>query len=694
MGRDFLMELGCEEIPAKMLPQAIHDLKDSIENALKGSDLSYRDLDVFAAPRRLTLLIKSLSEKQPDSKIQVVGPPRQIAFAPDGTPGKAALGFAKGQNISLKKLKFVKKNGKEFLMAEKFVRGEKTFIIMPSLLQKVFSGLNFPKMMRWGQGVYRFVRPVRSLLVLFGTQKVNMELFGVKSSLYTFGHRFLGQTKIKISSPKEYLPLLEKNFVIVDQQKRKERIDKLLASAAKNSGCRLVADASLVEEVTFLVDYPTTAVGVFSKRFLELPEEILITTLKHHQKCFSLKKEKKLVNQFLCVLNTKKTHARKIIAGNKLIIEGRLNDAEFYWKRDRTVSLEERIKSLESLQFHEKLGNYYQKSSRLSILSSFLSQKLQLDREWSDIAEKAAFLSKTDLTTEMVKDFPELQGIMGGIYSQRDGMDAEIARGIYEHYLPYALTGESPQSITGSILSISDKLDTLVGCFGLGLIPSGSRDPFALRRAAQGIIKVSVDKELHLSLQKIIDLGMRLYADSDICLTEQDTRQKIIDYFKDRMKFFFAFKGYTYDSINAVVGADFDDPFDVYQRVDALTRIRKDKDFEALAISHKRIRNIINNQKRGSINEHLLQEEDERELYKAYSHVEKEVQHLVKDHQYFQALKRIASLRNKVDNFFDHVLVMSEEEALKENRVSLLASLSDLFMKIADFSEIVVAGSN
>ncbi len=692
MEKDFLMEIGCEEIPAQMLPQAIRDIKTSLQSALKNSELSFLKLNVYATSRRLAFLIKSLSEKQPDSKIQVVGPPREIAFLPDGTPGKAALGFARGQKINPKKLKFIEKNGKDFLMAERLVKGEKTARLMPPLLQKVFSELSFPKMMRWGKGNVRFVRPIRSLIVLYGSQKIATELFGIRSSSYTFGHRFLGQSRIKIATPKTYLSTLKKNYVIADQEERKEKIKNLLKSEVKKSGCRLVPDDLLIEEVTFLVEYPTAAVGTFSKRFLELPEEILITTLKHHQKCFSLKRGKKLINKFLCILNNKKEYARKIMTGNELIIDGRLSDAEFYWKRDRTVSLEDRISSLKGLQFQEKLGNYYEKVLRLSSLSEFLGEEFQIGSDGIENAKKAAFLSKADLTTEMVKDFPELQGIMGGIYARLDGWDEKIAKGIYEHYLPLALIGESPQSHTGSILSISDKLDTIVGCFGLGFIPSGSRDPFALRRASQGIIKVCVDKQYHLSLKRLIDFGIKLYADSGISIAGQETAKKIMDYFKERMKFFFSHKGYAYDSINSAVEASFDNPFDAYLRVEAITKIRKDKDFEALAVSHKRIRNIIAQQKRGDINEDLLQEAEERELYKAYCQIEQDVKELVKDYQYFHALKRIAALRKPVDNFFDHVLVMTEEERLRNNRVSLLASLSDLFMEIADFSEIVVAG--
>lgn len=692
MKKDFLMEVGCEEIPAKMLPQTIHDIKSSLEIALKNAELSFQNLHVYATPRRLALFIKSLSEKQPDSTTQVFGPPRETAFLADGTPGKAALGFAKGQNITLKKLKFIKKNGKDFLVAEKRVKGEKTVRLMPTLLQKIFSELSFPKMMRWGRGNVRFVRPIRSLLVLFGSQRISMELFGIKSSIYTFGHRFLGKARIKISLPDEYRSILEKNFVIADHEERKKKIKKLLHTQAKRSGFRLVPDDPLIEEVTFLVEYPSVGVGEFSKRFLELPEEILITTLRHHQKCFSLKKGKRLLNKFLCILNNKKEYASNIMTGNELIIDGRLSDAEFYWRRDRSEPFEGRTHALKGLQFQEKLGNYYDKVHRMSSMAEFLASECHFDQETVSNIKKAAILSKADLTTEMVKDFPELQGIMGGIYSQLDGWNEVIAQGIYEHYLPSTLMGESPESRVGSILSISDKMDTIIGCFGLGLIPSGSRDPFALRRATQGIIKVSVERQFHLSLQKLIHYGIRLYEDSGVPLTEQETEKKVMDYFKERMRFFLSYKGYAYDSINAVLEADYDNPFDAFLRAEAIAKIRKDKDFEALAVSHKRIRNIISQQPQTGIDENLFQENEERELHRAYLQLEQEVKDLVESSQYFQALKKIATLRKSVDNFFDHVLVMAEEIPLRNNRISLLVSLSNLFLKVADFSEIVVAG--
>ncbi|MEW5806874.1 MAG: glycine--tRNA ligase subunit beta [Acidobacteriota bacterium] len=708
MSKDFVLELGCEEIPAQMLPDAINDMEKLLEALLAESNLKYEAIRIFATPRRLAAIIINLDERQPNSEITIIGPPKDVAFLPDGNPGKAALGFAKAQNIDVKKLECTERNGRQFLTATRTKKGKKAVEILPELFQRLFLSLSFPKMMRWGDGMFRFVRPVHSLLALYGKQRVNMKLFGIKSSRYSFGHRVLGERKIEVESPGHYLKALERKMVIADHSKRKRLIHEMLLKEASRIGDELKLDEALEDEVAHMVEYPFVASGQFSKHFLELPEEIIVTTLRHHQKCFSLKREGKITNAFLAVVNNKKEKAKNILKRMEGIVEGRLRDAEFYWNEDRKVPLESRLQLLKGIQFHEKLGSYHEKVKRMAHLATViydlaahcLSSEESDSKKEKDVLicykdpsiEKAALLSKVDLTTEMVKDFPELQGIMGGIYASVEGLPGNVSKAIYEHYLPMSITDKSPSSLLGAALSISDKMDTIIGCFGIGLIPSGSKDPFALRRSAQGILKVCTDRKLHIPFDRLIEEGIRSYGDLSIKLDEDGLSSKVMEYFKERMKFFFESEGNAYDTVNAALASGCNDPYDVQLRVGALTRMRSHKDFESIAISHKRIRNIISDQEKGKIDGKLLRDADEIELYKSYRSVLEKVERFAEDKKYLEALHEIATLRGSVDSFFDHVLVMTEDTDIRRNRLSLLYSLSDLFMKIADFSVIVVSG--
>ncbi len=693
MRKNFLLELGCEEIPATMIPEALKEIESRGKNMLTEDQLGFEDITVMATPRRLTIMIKNLDERQPDSRVSVVGPPRASAFSADGTPGKAAVGFARAQNISVDRLKCIEKNGKEFLVAVRVKKGRRATEIIPGLFQKLFSNVNFPKTMRWGDGNVRFVRPVRSLLVLFGKRTIGMELFGVRSTRYSFAHRILGDMKIKIEMPEMYREQLKKNYVIIDHREREALIHEMLQEEAVKCGCKLMTDDALLEEVNFMVEYPSVISGEFDARFLGLPEEILVTTLKHHQKCFSLKKDGKITNRFLSVINNRKERTQNIIRGMERITEGRLSDAEFYWNEDRKMPMEKRVELLRGIQFHEKLGAYSEKVQRIASLASSISTMGGVNGNIARKAERAALLSKADLTTEMVKDFPELQGIMGAIYARLDGIDDEIAQGIYEHYLPMSMEDVSPKNTVGAILSIADKMDTIIGCFGIGLIPSGSRDPFGLRRAAHGILKVCIERGLSIKIYALVQCGIESYRKTSIDFAGSELKNSISNYFKERMKYYFESGGSSYDTVNAVLAADCDDPLDVSMRVQALSEIRRLKDFEALAVSHKRIRNILSGQERGKVRPDLFKEADEKVLYEKYQEIKEKIEHLIVEKSYLDALRSVATMRKTVDRFFDTVLVMAEDADIRKNRIALLSSLSDLFMKIADFSEIVVSGS-
>lgn len=699
------MEIGCEEIPAGMLEPAAESLKNLLSKELKAARIEADGIQSYYTPRRLIVYIPKIAERQEDLVETVVGPPKSAAFDKDGHATKAATAFAIKHNVSLKKLKIVTTEKGQYLGLEKKVKGEKTSGVLSSILPKITGAIPFPKMMCWTEDKFRFIRPIRWLLAVLDGRVVKFDVAGIRSSNKTRGHRMLGKKRILVKSFDEYRVSLQESFVVIDPAERREMIrkgiDRIIDGLAKQHGyAYILEDEELLEEVTNLNEYPQVILGniiLTAEEFHSLPNEVLTTVMKKHQKYFSLlDRERNLYQYFLAVVNTSVEDQdvyRIISDGHARVLRARLEDAIFFWNTDRKIKLADRVEKLRNVLFQEKLGSYYDKTERIKAIAGRLAHIWSLDQETANNIQTAACLAKADLTTEMVKELTELQGIMGGLYAKNEGYAEKVWLAIYEQYQPGNLQENSPRTLEGAILSISDKIDTIVGCFGIGAIPKGSGDPFALRRQGNGIIKIILDHKLKISLKELIDCALKAAADK-IEIPYGKVAQQLMEFFEGRLRSILDASGFHYDEINATVAAGFVEPYDLWKRIEALSQIRPEEDFLAIATAFKRIKNIIRGQEaEGRVKVSLLEEEAERELYRLFEEVSPKISESIRRFDYYSALKHMAHMRKSVDLFFDKVLVMTEDTALRMNRINLLRSIADTFSKVADISEIVVEKS-
>jgi glycyl-tRNA synthetase beta chain len=656
---DFLLEIGSEEIPDRMIEPALEDLRTRFQAtfyAFGGSALITE-----GTPRRLVLLAKDLLEKAPDAQIVIPGP-----YVSAGE--KAARGFARKQGATIEVLgKMQDAKGERFVFHQ-LTTGQFAGQALSEKLPEIITTLHFPKMMYWtGKGGVRFIRPIRWILAVLGDETVPFEVAGVKSSNATQGHRILGSKQPLPVTIASYLDALQTNFVIVRAQERKQRIEAALGSDVQK-------DDDLLQALVYLTEFPTPIRGGFDPAYLDLPREILTTVMRHHQHYFSvLRADGTLAPAFVAVTNTDGDPDGLIRQGNERVLRARFNDARFFWNIDQQKKLDARIEDLDKVTFHAKIGSYKEKTSRVAALSTHIANIVN----GPDVSE-AAVLCKTDLTTEMVKELTELQGIVGGLYAKQQGYGDEVAIAIYDHYKPVSMEDAIPRTLEGQILSIADKLDTLRECFGIGLIPTGSKDPFALRRAAQGIVKILFETRLPLELMKLVE---------DVPGLAGFLKERVEFYLRDVL-------GYFYDEVNATMAAPITTLADLADRVDAIHYVRPTEDFEPLAASFKRIKNIL---KQAQVTHtvapdaKLLAAGPEQDLYKAFLGVRSETE---MSSSYREKLATIASLRAQVDLFFDRILVNDPDPAVRQNRLALLQSLLSEFSSIADFSEIVTQGVN
>ncbi len=650
-----LVEIGTEEIPDWMIQPALKQLGELFERLLAGNKLGGKVTWLDATPRRLVLKAEGLPQRQPNSADLVTGPPKS---AGEG----AAAGFARKLGVEVSALKVVKTAKGEYLAYRKKVQGRRTLDILAEALPGLILKIYFPKTMYWtGKGGPRFIRPIRWIVALLGTRVVPFELAGVKSGNVTTGHRQLGKKKIRVTI-ENYQQRLRENYVLVSAAERKAKIESAIA---------FTPDPGLLNTLVYLTEYPTPIEGSFDQQFLSLPEEVLVTVMKHHQRYFSVAgPDGKLAPRFIAVMNTRADPDGLVRKGNERVLRARFNDARFFWDFDQKKRLAERVDDLAHVTWQAQLGSYLDKTKRV----------VELVRELggSEQARRAALLAKCDLTTEMVKEFTELQGVVGGLYARAQGEPEEVWRAIYDHYKPESMEDSIPTTPEGRLVSLADKLDTLRGCFGLGLIPSGSKDPFGLRRAAQGVVKILVEGRLSLLLPALLGENAQLR-----------------EFFLDRVHHYFReIRGYNYDEVNAVVASGWDDLGDVESRLAAIQAVRPTENFEPLAASFKRIRNILKQAEfggGGEVDEAVLEPGPEQDLFAAFRATRAVVKSDELDHK--GELEEIAKLRPAVDLFFDKVLVNAADEAIRRNRLTLLSSLLTEFSAIADFSEIVTQGT-
>jgi len=698
---ELLFEVGCEEIPAGMLPKAEQELRTNIEKLLIAENLfDGVSVETFGTPRRLVAWVQGLRAKQPDVEVEVTGPPKSVAYDSVGAPTRAAQSFAEKQRVHVSDLYLVETAKGEYLAAKQVKLGRTAEQILVTVLPRAVHDLAWPRSMTWtGLDGARFIRPIRWIVAVLDGRPLKLSVAGIAAGRTTRGHRFLGASAIHVRNFPDYEKKLQQNGVVIRPARRQEKIATELEAHAKRGGCRVHEDASLRMLVAYLNEYPSVIQGDFDPAFLSLPDEILVTVMRDHQKYFAVeKKNGELAPHFLAVINVDKDSKGLIRAGHERVLRARFADAQFFWQSDQKCRLADYLPKLERVTYESRLGSYRDKVERIRGLACwFTEQWFNLGMLHAHVAEadRAAELAKCDLATEMVREFTELQGIVGGLYARAQGESDEIADAVYDHYRPVGLEDPIPRNLTGCAVALADKLDSVVGCFAVGIVPTGSSDPYALRRAALGIVKIILEKKLPISLSLAIGAAAKaLLTHKPKRGVTPDQETQILDFILDRAKFVFRERdGFAYEEVSAVFRGGADDLVDAQKRLAALKAIRKSKNFEPLAVSFKRIRNILEKANIASgdarqVNPALLENGAERALYSAVREAAAKVQTHKRAGKYQEALETIAGLRKVVDRFFDGVMVMAENEAVRSNRLALLAELLREFTTVADFSEI------
>src|SRR5437868_1083143 len=709
---DLLIEIGCEEIPARMIEAAREEFGKRVTDLLQRERLTVQRAEAaiasFSTPRRLAVLARHVSSQQPNVEEQLIGPATKVAFK-DGNPTPAAEAFARKAGIDSAKLENITNPKGEDIAATVVRKGRSAAEIMAEALPKELNALYWAKNMYWRAGKSeRFVRPVRWIVALLDDESLPLEYAGVKAGNRSRGHRVLTSAPVTISGANEYVEELKASKVVADPAERLAQIRKALdAETRKVSGARWREDAELLNTVVNLTEFPGVILGSFDRAFLSLPEEVLVTVMRDHQKYFAVDDASgKLAPHFLAILNTDGDRDGMIRHGNERVLRARFNDAQFFWQADQKIPLMERVEMLRSVTFQKDLGSYWSKTERIraavsSLIEALVKREVSISKETAD---KAALLAKTDLTTELVKEFTELQGIVGGLYAKAQSHPEGVSDAIYDHYRPESTEDPVPRSLEGAIVSLADKADSIAGMFALGLQPSGSKDPFALRRQANGIVRILAEHNLSLSLEQIFSVALEQYRVATELQGKlrdlKETYTAIAQFLRERLEFYLRdVRRFAYDVVNAVLSADANYVVDAIHRAEAVSAVRLTDDFIAISTAFKRIKNILRQAREGGKKwpdefktDHLL-EPAEQALGARVTETRDKVLSLRKGRHYQETLNHIAQLRPVVDTFFDRVMVMAEDDKLRSNRLALLATMQRSFSEIADFSEIVTEKS-
>ncbi|CEN79539.1 glycine--tRNA ligase subunit beta [Paraclostridium sordellii] len=681
-----LFEIGVEELPARYVNSAMEQLKLNIVKSFDENRITYDNVNVYSTPRRLTVVVDNICERQEDLEEEVKGPAKKIAVDADGNFTKPLLGFMKSKGIKEEDLYFKQVGKEEYAFGKIKQEGNLTSEVLKTVLPEAIKSMTFPKAMRWGGKNMRFIRPIRWMVCILNDSVLDIELEGIVSGNITKGHRFLGESEFEVNTLDEYLAKLKENFVILNQDERKSIIKEQCEEVAKSLGGEIELDEELLEEVTHLVEYPTAFYGEFDEDYAKLPKEVVITPMKQHQRYFPVLKDGKLLPNFIAVRNGDSHRIDNVKAGNEKVLEARLADALFFYKEDTKKSLESYIEKLKTVVFQAKLGTVYNKTLRIEKLANDILEKLNESGVKEDTI-RAAKLCKADLVTGMVFEFTELQGVMGREYAKVSGENENVAEAIFEHYLPRFAGDILPKTKSGIVLSIADKLDSIAGFFAIGIQPTGSQDPYALRRQALGIINILMDNNLDISLKELVDLTLDNY--SFIEFNKEEVLNQIMDFFKDRIKNLFRDLGIRYDVIDAILSSNIDDIADMYARANALNSwIDKDELVEMLT-AFNRVATLAQKAETDKVDINLMREEAEFNLYQQFQEIRSNVEHLLADKEYTKALDAFASLRPAIDNMFDSVMIMDKDEAIKDNRLAILKQIYDIMLNICDLSKIV-----
>lgn len=679
-----LIELGTEELPPKSLKTLATAFYDNIRSQLDSNDLTYSAIKWFATPRRLAVQVINLNDKQADKVVEKRGPAVNVAFDDQGQPSKAAMGWARSNGITIEQAERLITPKGEWLLHKATVSGKTIHELVPDMVVMALNKLPIAKPMRWGSERTQFIRPVHTLTLMYGEQVIEGSALGVKSSNEVQGHRFHHQGLVTLKHADDYQAELLKAYVDVDYQVRQDKIIEQIKQTELDISAVALIDEDLLEEVTSLVEWPVTLVGTFDEDFLNVPAEPLIYSMKDHQKYFPVTdKEGKLVNKFIFVSNIESKDPQQVIFGNEKVIRPRLADAEFFFKTDKKQTLESRLITLETVLFQKQLGTLKAKSKRIADLSRVIAEQLD---ENSDDAYRAGLLSKTDLLSDMVLEFPQVQGTMGKYYALNDGENEAIAQALEDQYRPRYAGDSLPEATIGCAVAISDKIDTLVGIFGINQPPKGDKDPFALRRAAIGVIRIIIEKKLNLDLELLITESINLFGDK---LVNENTAENVLDFIMGRFRAFYQEQGIALDVIQAVLAKKPSAPLDFEKRIKAVSFFGELAEAATLAAANKRVGNILakfDGQLYDGFKTELASEQAEKDLADVFQRISLKVAPLMVDKNYQEALSELAQLKAPIDTFFDNVMVMSDDEAVKVNRLTLLNEIRNSFFAIADIS--------
>jgi glycyl-tRNA synthetase beta chain len=686
---EFLLEIMTEEMPLSHIKSGLSQLEDKLKESLRSSGITFSRINSYGTCRRL-VVVGNFAPEQTDRVEDIIGPPKTAAFDENDVPKPAAVGFAKKHGLSVAKLVVLKTKRGEYVGARKITKGASTEDILKESLPKIISSLSFPKMMRWGNSSLRFSRPIQNILCILGKKPLSFRVGEVLSSDFTTGHKIFSPRKIRATNFSEYRKALAENHVIVDQKRRKQMILRQTEKKLIPLDAQIYPDDELLEKLSFDVESPHVILGQFPEEYLKLPLDVLSTAMKEGQNLFSVVKRRKQLPNFIGVADVPRDSKALIRTGNQRVLKARLDDAKFFWNQDLKITLRKRADKLDRVIYQEKLGSYEDKTQRLKKIVVYLVHKLETKGEKKPMAE-AAELCKVDLLTEMVREFPTLQGKIGGLYAREEGYLANVWKAIYEHYQPMSMDDAVPSSFNGAILSIADKLDSIVGAIGMGMEVSGSKDPFGLRRNAQGICKTILEKKIDLAFSRLVDKVIAVYG-GIFEKEKENIKKRCFEFFKGRLQHIFESQGFRYDLVNAAISPGIDNIYYTYLRLKALDSLKESAHFEPMILIAKRVNNILRDQSQiYKINSELLFEKEERELYTIFTIVQDNALNMIAQGDFTKAQRMVFRIRSSIDTFFDHVLVMVDDTRLKRNRLALLQAISKLLNEIADYSQIVVS---
>lgn len=686
MAEDLLVEIGTEEIPAGYMDPALEGLGRLARESLDRLRLTHGEFHLWGTPRRLALLVEAVAEVQEDLDQEIMGPPYNKAFDEKGNPTAAAIGFARAHGVQVSDLKAVETSRGRYLLARKVSRGRQARELLSREIPQWITGIAFPKSMRWRDLNLRFARPIHWVVAILGQETIPFTLDGMSSGRSTRGHRFLSPEAAEITEPRSYRDLCRSIFVVVDPQERKEMILTEARRAAQGLGGHLVEDPVLLDTVVHLVEYPVVVAGHFEEDFLSLPRDVLVTAMREHQKFFSVEDDRgRLLPHFVNVSNIRNDSMELIRRGNERVLRARLRDARFFFEGDQKRPLDDRVRELAGVIFHSKLGTLLEKVQRLGALARALAQ--ELEPEVTEEVQRAALLCKCDLTTEMVREFPSLQGVMGKEYASLQGETREVAMAIEEHYLPAFSGDRLPSTRVGSVLALADKLDTVCGCFGVGEVPTGAGDPLGLRRAVLGILQIVFERGYEISLRSMVRKALAFLGDK-VCLPQERIEEDVLAFFRVRLENLWAGQGRSPEAVMAVTSAGFDNLPEARSRLEALESFMGEEGFEDLALSFKRVLNIVGDYRPGEVDPSSVRQPEEEDLLGLLRWAEARIPERLAKGEHLEALRDLASQRKRVDRFFDAVLVNDPDPGVRGNRLNMLARLASVFLRIADFSKL------